>query len=601
VSFGLFPQVSPDGRYVIATVHESLYVQNYMDYGFLQTFYPTRGVLAFYTKASGEIRTLPGADDRRYVQTNAIWSPDGEIVVFLRAEARDAYGQGPPAERANDPRETQIQFDLYRIPFNKGMGGQAEPIPGASRNGMSNSFPRFSPDGRWIAWVKCKNGLLMRPDSKLYIMPAGGGLPRLMKCNTSRMNSWHSWSPNGKWLVFTSKCNTPYTQMFLTHVDAEGNDSPAILIPNSTAANRAVNLPEFANIPPNGLIEITAPAVDYRRHMEKGKQLTDKGLLAEAQVELEKSLELKPDYPETLVSYGYLLSEQGQKDAAVEYFRKALAIEPRFYSAYVNWGVALTQTGKFDEAIGYFKKALEIYPECDSAQYNWGVALFQSGRLDEAAMHFGRAIEIGPIYAADARSFLGLIFLQRGKPAEAIPYFRDALKAKPESSSDHYHWGMALYRLASLEEAKDHFEKALALDPKHYRSQRYLGEVLIQQGKAENAIEHYRKAIALGPAYLPSYDSLARILATHPDARLRDGEEAVRLAELACRKSNMPNPGFLDTLACAYAEAKRFEDALQTAGQAFEFSRAVRDDKLVKEIQYHQILFKKRLACHDKN
>ena len=69
------------------------------------------------------------------------------------------------------------------------------------------------------------------------------------------MNSWHSFSPNGRWLVFSSKSRSPYTQMYLTHIDENGNDSPAILIEGSTAANRAVNIPEFVNIPPGGLVE----------------------------------------------------------------------------------------------------------------------------------------------------------------------------------------------------------------------------------------------------------------------------------------------------------------------------------------------------------
>ena len=69
-----------------------------------------------------------------------------------------------------------------------------------------------------------------------------------MRCNTPLMNSWHSFSPNGRWLVFSSKSRSPYTQMFLTHIDENGNDSPAILIENSTDANRAVNIPEFVNI-----------------------------------------------------------------------------------------------------------------------------------------------------------------------------------------------------------------------------------------------------------------------------------------------------------------------------------------------------------------
>jgi hypothetical protein len=58
------------------------------------------------------------------------------------------------ADYANDPNETQIQYDLYRIPFNEGKGGKPEQILGASQNGMSNNFPKVSPDGRWIACTR---------------------------------------------------------------------------------------------------------------------------------------------------------------------------------------------------------------------------------------------------------------------------------------------------------------------------------------------------------------------------------------------------------------------------------------------------------------
>jgi Tol biopolymer transport system component len=65
-----------------------------------------------------------------------VWSPDGKYLVFARPEAKDAYiRRGPLAAYANDPNETQIQYDLYRVPFNGGQGGKAEPIAGASRTG----------------------------------------------------------------------------------------------------------------------------------------------------------------------------------------------------------------------------------------------------------------------------------------------------------------------------------------------------------------------------------------------------------------------------------------------------------------------------------
>ncbi len=240
------------------------YVVNFKDYRFLQVFYPTRGLLAWYDREKGQRHPLPGADDPHYVHTDGTWSPDGKYLVFARAEAKEPYPpDGKMADYANDPKEVQIQYDLYRVPFNGGQGGQPEPIAGASGNGMSNTFPRVSPDGRWIVFVQCRNGQLMRPDSQLYIVPERGGPARRMRCNTSLMNSWHSFSPNGRWLVFSSKSRSPYTQMYLTHIDEAGNDSPAILIENATAANRAVNLPEFVNIPPDGLLEINVPASGY--------------------------------------------------------------------------------------------------------------------------------------------------------------------------------------------------------------------------------------------------------------------------------------------------------------------------------------------------
>ena len=154
---------------------DRLYSTGYRDIAFSQVFYPTRGILAWYDRKEKTMRPLPGADDPRFVQTSAFWSPDGRYLIFSRAEARDPYPAGAPKPlHANDPNETQIQYDLYKIPFNEGRGGKAVPVEGASGNGMSNDFPKVSPDGRWIVFVQNKNGLLMRPDSRLFIVPFDG-------------------------------------------------------------------------------------------------------------------------------------------------------------------------------------------------------------------------------------------------------------------------------------------------------------------------------------------------------------------------------------------------------------------------------------------
>jgi hypothetical protein len=333
---GFMSQVSPDGRYIVtmlrdlrAQLGKSYFLVNFQDYRFLQVFYPTRGILAWYDRVTGKKQPLPGADDERFVQTNAVWSPDGKFVVFARAEARAPETPGQTLPRhANDPEETQIKYDLYRIPFNGGKGGVAVPIEGASNNGMSNSFPKVSPDGRWIVFVQSRNAELMRPDSQLYIVPFEGGVARRLRCNTPLMNSWHSFSPNGRWMVFSSKSRSPYTQMFLTHLDKEGNSSPAVLIDNATAANRAVNIPEFVNIPSNGLMRIDVPAAESYR-----------------------LLDIASDF-----------AAQGKIDEAIAEWRRVLEIDPRNASAHNNLGAALTMQGKTSEGMKHLREAHEIDP-----------------------------------------------------------------------------------------------------------------------------------------------------------------------------------------------------------------------------------------------
>jgi hypothetical protein len=334
IRVGFMSQVSPDGRHVVTTIDPSetasssptsnYYVTNFKDYRFLQVFYPTRGILAWYARETGVLQPLPGADDPRFVQMGGVWSPDGKYIVFARAPAKEPYPEGlAPAKFANDPNENPIQYSLYRVPFNGGKGGAPELLVDSSRNGMSNTFPKVSPDGRWIVFVQARNGMLMRPDSQLYIVPAGGGEPRRMRCNTTLMNSWHSFSPNGRWLVFSSKSRSPYTQMYLTHIDAQGNDSPAILVENTTAANRAVNIPEFVNIPPDGLRSLGGPAIEYYKLFNSAMYLQKRGRLEESAARWRQVLEISPDDQMAHANLGMVLMLAGHRKEAGEHLDKA--------------------------------------------------------------------------------------------------------------------------------------------------------------------------------------------------------------------------------------------------------------------------------------
>lgn len=389
---GFMSQVSPDGKYVLSTFAgpdqtnpSSYFVANFKDYRFLQVFYPTRGILTWYSRATGIRKPLPGADDPHYSQGDGFWSSDGKYIVFARAEARDPYPPGQPqALAANDPNETQIQYSLYRIPFNNGLGGKAEPIEGASDNGMSNSFPRVSPDGRWIVFVKCRNGLLMRPDSELWIVPANGGVARRMRCNRSPMNSWHSFSPNGHWMVFSSKSRSPYTQMYLTHIDDNGNDSPPIYIDNSTAANRAVNIPEFVNIAPGGIENINVPLSDLYRVINQAVDAGKKGDRSAALAKWREAVEMDSESAMANAGFGGALGTGGNPEDAIPYLQKATRIDGNFFAAYYNLGNALAEQNRVDEAIDAWLNAVRIHPRSLEVRERLAWGYYKRGKFADS-------------------------------------------------------------------------------------------------------------------------------------------------------------------------------------------------------------------------
>jgi tetratricopeptide (TPR) repeat protein len=364
-----------------------------------------------------------------------------------------------------------------------------------------------------------------------------------MRCNTSLMNSWHSFSPNGRWLVFSSKARSPYTQMYLTHLDEDGNDSPAILVDNTTAANRAVNIPEFVNIAPDGLLRIGGPAIDFYR-------LYDRAMY---------------------------LQKQRRFDEAVAAWRQVLETDPEDALANSNLAAALLAAGRREEAVVQLRKASELKLRKaaadnpgDPAPHNaLGLLLLDLGRPEDAVAEFRTAIRLEPEpNSSTDHANLGQALELKGERDQALAEFHRALEIDPSCAPAHYHLGVAMARQGKTAEAMSEWREAVKSDPGYPEAHDSLAGALYAQGQTAEALAHWRAAIDRAPNDATALRQAAWVLATSSQASLRNGREALVFAVRASELSGGKDTAVLDALAAAYAETGRFTDAVLTVRRA---------------------------------
>jgi Flp pilus assembly protein TadD len=248
-----------------------------------------------------------------------------------------------------------------------------------------------------------------------------------------------------------------------------------------------------------------------------------------------------------LISLGDTLDRKGQTADAIRQYEEALRLKPDSYVAHDNLGVILDREGQTEEAVRHYQESLRVKPDDAIAHNNLGLVLLKQGRVDDAIRQYEEAIRANPQYAV-AYDNLGIALARKGQTEEAIRQFREALRLRPDRPGTRRNLGYAATE----------YPKALGS----------LASSLAAQGEYAEAIRSCRAALQAQPDQEDILNNLAWLLATCPDATLRDGPEAVRLAAHACELTGYTRPLLIGTLAASQAEAGDFPAAIATAERA---------------------------------
>jgi protein O-mannosyl-transferase len=254
-------------------------------------------------------------------------------------------------------------------------------------------------------------------------------------------------------------------------------------------------------------------------------------------------------------------------------------------------GVGLLTQGSLMGATNYFARALAITPDFPRVRAQYARALLLLTNYPDAIQHAGEAVR-GEPREPIAHHVLGTAYLGTNGIDAALPHLNASLQLGREFLVEHGDLVAALLAGGRSEEAIAFLENGISIDPHSARAHFQIAAARAARRQFRESIEHYREGLRLRPNTPVALNNLAWILATHPDAALRNGKDAVRFAEKGCALSHRQVPLFLGTLAAAYAEAGDFDKAIQTAQEARDLARgngesdlAARNEQLLAHYQ----------------
>ena len=313
-------------------------------------------------------------------------------------------------------------------------------------------------------------------------------------------------------------------------------------------------------------------------------QLENSGNRNEALEHFEAAAKLKPDSAQYQNDLGVALAALGRKADALPHYGRAASLESTNAGYQNNFATALARAGQQTAAIEHYRMAIQNDPKFAEPYSNLGALLAAQQQLEDAIHEYSEAVRLDPTNAT-IRLNAGLVLLKLQRADDAMNQFAEAIRLNPKLADAHYESGRQLFFHGQFQPAREQLEQAARLKPDYAPANFYLGLACLKLGLEPEGLKHLQEAARLRPDWAEPLNAQAWTLATSADDRIRNGTQAIDLAEQAVKLSSGRRPEMINTLAAAYAEAGRFDQAIPTANEAIQMAQSASQSNLVSQIQ----------------